>query len=1259
MSGHSPSHENATGFQEDPQQHDKALGTPPTNSDGPSIIHEVSDNLMEDQHSHTNSGDLEESDLTAAAQNLAQYFSSLEGQEQVESTADAPIISATHPSSGNDGEEEIQYADIAQMLEAAAAAVEAGENKEKEEQSDQLKIPSDDNSKKHESASSSYDGVQTMKEDDNSDPSLENLQASINDLVRLHGLDADVEYKKHRTTSEPPILGSSEESQAAVTAPPDDVNQSITSAHSREATPDDLSNILLNALELALEGDQNELSTKEVGATQDLSETSEKPSNTVRPDAGEEAGFDLEMLQELLMSADHVKSKDDLEKDENKVPEVHDEDVPMEELQGSRQEGHQEILAQLSSLLHPDDMEETLPATGSSSEIIESLSAALEEQSQKSQEKKEDEDASAIDFSLVVSAIQSALQEAATENDDLDKGVEPQDFVEDQRGVFSKTEIQDALKSLTDSDGSILLDLTSKNLSQRINPPSQGQDDTENVDEQNDEDDEETMRSTANLVEVLLQSGLLNAENLTDRSLAKAKSKSIQRQLPSAATRAKNLRQPKTTSSQYNSTMSIAETLAFTRSHMNQRPTEAKIDPMVTRRELNRAALLKARQLGQARGSSKTAPTYYIPPTSPSQSSPTEKDLSYRLYPSSATTASKSADANKSQRGQFRLSSTSEDSSSQSISASAKKRPARARFYYYTPPTSSFKLGQSSQDKSGPSFAPHAPKHVVSSALSESSIDVNNFATDDSHEEGDHNLLAALLLAKRAFGSQIEGGHEALTESETGEKGQSEIVDAETMKAIQAALEAVGTSLGDESKQIPSEDARSSLPPLPLPIYPDYVSSRTSSPTPSDATVTQTPRGSFSSMSSPLRRPRRKLTVGGVLTTDERERVRHENRERKKRWRGQNMDRNRDNDLRGRVTRRANQIYGAANTPQKMKWIEAEFQNRRMKRMERGIGFDSFSFTKGPKATNPVQSVMPEGSQRRFGSTEGELENRKMEDDEVNSEYGFQTDHSNSLKNNWSTKLDHETRISQSPQSQSPSRRNSGSYARPKPLSSGGTNPSFFASRGAKAPTPLPMGGIVTSFKVKTNRTTTSKSKAHLLTPSRPPTDSSSLPPALTPEIAASLKRKRSVSGNILTTSPALSSQTMYSAGIIPSHLIPADISPVPLPKPLPFNGTAAAKKPSYRMNTSGSREGEVSGSASPTRQSISSTVSAVAERMQEQAKPSDDTAEKTVAPSPGRSSLAASPAPAPSPRLAAHTEDKRVRAMGFPPIFTGMTLRR
>ncbi|RPB27668.1 hypothetical protein L211DRAFT_564051 [Terfezia boudieri ATCC MYA-4762] len=61
-------------------------------------------------------------------------------------------------------------------------------------------------------------------------------------------------------------------------------------------------------------------------------------------------------------------------------------------------------------------------------------------------------------------------------------------------------------------------------------------------------------------------------------------------------------------------------------------------------------------------------------------------------------------------------------------------------------------------------------------------------------------------------------------------------------------------------------------------------------------------------------------------------RIREENRERKKRWRESNQDRNKDNDLRCRVTKRAAKLYGAADTDEKRKWMEAEFSKRKEKR---------------------------------------------------------------------------------------------------------------------------------------------------------------------------------------------------------------------------------------------------------------------------------------------------------------------------------------
>ncbi|KAI8578446.1 hypothetical protein K450DRAFT_246851 [Umbelopsis ramanniana AG] len=65
------------------------------------------------------------------------------------------------------------------------------------------------------------------------------------------------------------------------------------------------------------------------------------------------------------------------------------------------------------------------------------------------------------------------------------------------------------------------------------------------------------------------------------------------------------------------------------------------------------------------------------------------------------------------------------------------------------------------------------------------------------------------------------------------------------------------------------------------------------------------------------------------------QKVRAENRERKKRWREQNEDRNKDNDLRCRVNKRANRLFGKAESANKNQWIQAEFAKRQRKRQEK------------------------------------------------------------------------------------------------------------------------------------------------------------------------------------------------------------------------------------------------------------------------------------------------------------------------------------
>ncbi|KAI8997621.1 hypothetical protein BDB01DRAFT_771761 [Pilobolus umbonatus] len=65
------------------------------------------------------------------------------------------------------------------------------------------------------------------------------------------------------------------------------------------------------------------------------------------------------------------------------------------------------------------------------------------------------------------------------------------------------------------------------------------------------------------------------------------------------------------------------------------------------------------------------------------------------------------------------------------------------------------------------------------------------------------------------------------------------------------------------------------------------------------------------------------------------ENIRASNRERKKKWRIQNEERNKDNDLRCRVNKRANKIFGNEDSLHKQEWIKEEFEKRRQKRLEK------------------------------------------------------------------------------------------------------------------------------------------------------------------------------------------------------------------------------------------------------------------------------------------------------------------------------------
>lgn len=71
-----------------------------------------------------------------------------------------------------------------------------------------------------------------------------------------------------------------------------------------------------------------------------------------------------------------------------------------------------------------------------------------------------------------------------------------------------------------------------------------------------------------------------------------------------------------------------------------------------------------------------------------------------------------------------------------------------------------------------------------------------------------------------------------------------------------------------------------------------------------------------------------------------RRRTRVGNRERKKKWREENAERNRDIELRTRVTKKALVDFGVDDTPEKLSWIESEISKRKSRRQARSQAED-------------------------------------------------------------------------------------------------------------------------------------------------------------------------------------------------------------------------------------------------------------------------------------------------------------------------------
>ncbi|KAJ1976008.1 hypothetical protein H4R34_004133 [Dimargaris verticillata] len=91
------------------------------------------------------------------------------------------------------------------------------------------------------------------------------------------------------------------------------------------------------------------------------------------------------------------------------------------------------------------------------------------------------------------------------------------------------------------------------------------------------------------------------------------------------------------------------------------------------------------------------------------------------------------------------------------------------------------------------------------------------------------------------------------------------------------------------------------------------------------------------------------------------EKMRAENRERKKRWRMKNLQRNKDNDLRCRVNKRAVTLYGVEDSEAKSQWIEEEFERRRSRRMiKERIEDEKAGISSNGAARSPYNTARPQ-----------------------------------------------------------------------------------------------------------------------------------------------------------------------------------------------------------------------------------------------------------------------------------------------------------
>lgn len=115
---------------------------------------------------------------------------------------------------------------------------------------------------------------------------------------------------------------------------------------------------------------------------------------------------------------------------------------------------------------------------------------------------------------------------------------------------------------------------------------------------------------------------------------------------------------------------------------------------------------------------------------------------------------------------------------------------------------------------------------------------------------------------------------------------------------------------------------------------------------------------------------------GGRVGDDGRDRMRADARERKRRWRDSNVERNRMNDLRARIHRRAVELFGEGDSPQKAQWVNEEFIRRRDRREHSPSLYGAPSIVDRRSLTRQQLEVAQQEISRLFRESNAALEPR-------------------------------------------------------------------------------------------------------------------------------------------------------------------------------------------------------------------------------------------------------------------------------------------